>query len=56
VQFCSTNSYFSNWRQAWAGFIANRSPQPVSDFKHDVAVNAPALPRWKARFFQAVRT
>src|ERR1051326_5590728 len=24
VQFCTANPYFSNWRQAWAAFIASQ--------------------------------
>lgn len=52
VQFCAANSYFSNWHQAWAAFIASRpaekNPEPRPRFV--VSVKAPALPRWKTRF------
>ena len=56
VQFCTANSYFSNWRQAWAAFIASR-PAQINPDSHPraVSVNAPALPRWKARFVQTAR-
>jgi hypothetical protein len=57
VQFCTANPYFSNWRQAWAAFIASRPAQtnPEPHPRSVVSLKAPALPRWKARFIQAAR-
>jgi hypothetical protein len=54
VLFCTTNSYFSNWRQAWAAFMASR-PASISQPLCAMPVKAPALPRWKARFVRVAR-
>jgi hypothetical protein len=54
LQFCTANPYFSNWRQAWAAFFARQQMQTSS--ASNVSLQAPALPRWKARFVQAARS
>jgi hypothetical protein len=56
VQFCTASNYFSNWRQAWAAFMAQQPTKVSSETQSIAAVNAPALPRWKARFIQAARS
>jgi hypothetical protein len=59
VRFCTTNIYFSNWRQAWSVFIGSQPAEPISRPPREpdcvVCVKAPALPRWKQRFHQAAR-
>jgi hypothetical protein len=59
VQFCTANSYFSNWRQAWAAFMHNQPDQPapesISEPRYAVAVKTPAIPRWKQRLYHMAR-
>src|SRR6266498_3663342 len=57
VQFCTANTYFPNWRQAWSSFTHKHPPQamPLSEPRFVAPINASALPRWKQRLLQAAR-
>src|SRR5262249_2536570 len=52
--FCTTHSHFTNWRQAWAAFMAADrrgigSRPPPSDPESPIPVSKP--PRWKERLY-----
>ena len=69
VQFCTVNTHFSNWRQAWASFIElqpkesrfipEAQPEPISSEQQSPGINAivktPVMPRWKQRLYQAAQ-
>jgi hypothetical protein len=69
VRFCTVNTHFANWRQAWAAFVeqqpkeveftaeVRREPIPFESQIPPLVtlVKTPAMPRWKQRLYQAAQ-